>query len=103
MEVEEAILKLSRFGLVAKFIGGEDRRIMGGTEVTREREIVVYHHSFAIYRENTDWIAAVCGPGQFDTISEVKSLEEAVDEVCRIYRDRRSKGELYSLRITAKF
>jgi hypothetical protein len=92
MKVDEALLALSQAELSARFIGGEYQRIIGGTEVTSDLGIDVYKKPFAIYQENADWVVAVSGPGQFDTISQARSLEEAVEEVCRIYYDVKVSG-----------
>lgn len=91
MQVEEAIKKLNQVGLVAEFVGGSDRRIIGGTERTNELGFNVYSNSFAIYREGDTWLVVVTGPGQLDTSKRTATLTEAIRQTCQLYEARQAK------------
>jgi hypothetical protein len=90
MDIEQALSTLSEANLFAKFIGGEDQKIIGGTEVEvcQKFGIEVYQDTFAILKENSDWTAVVVGPGMLDTTVKVASLEEAVAQILRIYSEK---------------
>jgi|GEM_PF-1251539 len=84
MKVETALQKLNEGGLVAEFIGGTDRRIIGGTERNRELGFNLYTHSFAIYQESNTWFVVVTGPGQLETTQRTATLAEAIDRTCQL-------------------
>ena len=91
MQVEEAIKKLNQVGLVAEFVGGSDRRIIGGTERTNELGFNVYSNSFAIYQEGDAWLVVVTGPGQLDTSKRTATLTEAIRQTCQLYEPQKAK------------
>jgi hypothetical protein len=91
MKVEEALKKLNEVGLVAEFLGGSDKRIIGGTERTNELGFNVYSNSFAIYREDDTWLVVVTGPGQLDTTKRTATLTEAISKTCQLYEAQKAK------------
>ena len=91
MKVEEAIKKLNEVGLVAEFVGGSDRRIIGGTERANELGFNVYTNSFAIYREGDSWLVVITGPGQLDTTKRTATLTEAIIQTCQLYEAQKAK------------
>ncbi len=92
MADEIAVIKLREAGLVAEHVGGSDQRIIGGTSRTKQLGFYVYTHSFAIYREEDNWVVVITGPGQTDTIKKLATLEDAVKTTCKVYSERTSKS-----------
>jgi len=91
MNVEEALKKLNDAHLVAEFVGGSDKRIIGGTERSNELGFNVYSDSFAIYREGDTWLVAITGPGHLDTTRQTATLAEAISQTCQLYEAQTAK------------
>lgn len=88
MTVDEAILKLFRIGIVAELVNDSKTRILGGTAKKTELGFNVYSNPFVIYGDRNDWVLTISGPGQFDTIEKLETLDVAVDRLDKIYRNR---------------
>lgn len=91
MEINQALEVLSKENLFAEYVGGTDKRIIGGTEVHKELGFKVYKDSFAIYYENPYWVVSISGPGQLDTTQQAASIESAVNVIVDFYWKRRMK------------
>jgi hypothetical protein len=87
MKINEALTKLFEAGLVAES-NNSNTRILGGIEKTAESGFNVYSEPFNIYCDGNDWVLAVSGPGQFDTVEQMKTLDAAVTRVCKIYQNK---------------
>ena len=74
MKVEEVLKKLNDVNLVAEFVGGSDRRIIGGIERSNEQDLKIncleqnINHNFAELRSSLNHI--------IDHLTKISDLPE---------------------------
>jgi hypothetical protein len=86
MTIDEAILKISNIGVVAKVIDEFNPKIFGGIPESQESEITAYRDSFVLYLEDNTWILMTPAHGQADRVEQLETLDNAVDKICEFYR-----------------